>query len=180
MILQRLYKHTAGRKVVCLCLSALTGLLCSCGNNGCEETRESYLLVQLKSTHGLTLNSLTAWGLTDNGDSLAISQTGSPTEIELTLQPDSTYTQILLQCIASELGERSQYDSKLHIWYKGEPYFLDMECGCTMHYQIDSARIETLKRNTTIELGNDTLFHACTIKNKNITNEENINIILEY
>lgn len=43
------------------CIAALAGICLltpSCGNNGCEETRESYLYTQLTATSGMTLNTL--------------------------------------------------------------------------------------------------------------------------
>lgn len=141
----------------------------SCGNNGCEETRESVLLVQLKATRGLQLHTLTAWGLTASGDSVPmLGPISSPTEAEFTLQPDTTYTQILLHCVVNDTGEYETSDNALHLRYRHYPYFLDMECGCAIYFDIDSTWVT------------GSLFKQVKLKNAHITNEENVNIILEY
>ena len=147
----------------------LTTLLSSCGNNGCEETRESVLLVQLKPTRGLSLYSLSAWGITAEGDSIPmLSNVSSPTEAEFTLQPDTTFTQIQLHCIVNDTGEYETFDNTLNIRYRHYPYFLDMECGCAIFYDVDSVWVS------------GALFQQVKLKNAHITNEENVNIILEY
>lgn len=161
---------------------ALSPMLTSCGNNGCEETRESYLLVQFKSTSGLSLDQLSTYGIVQDDSIISIlSSESEPSEVEFTLRPDTNYTQFLLNCIASELTDTTQYISMLHLWYSRQPYFLDMECGCSMQYMIDSARIEAVSSSSTDLQGQTKkLFRDCTIKNYHIINEENVNIILEY
>jgi hypothetical protein len=121
MTLQRLSDHFRPFRLLAGIL-LLIPLLSSCGNNGCEETRESVLLVQLKPTRGLSLYSLSAWGITAEGDSIPmLSNVSSPTEAEFTLQPDTTFTQIQLHCIVNDTGEYETaiiYDGKLQQYAK--------------------------------------------------------------
>ena len=82
--------------------------------------------------------------------------------------PISTYTQILLHCVVNDTGEYETSDNALHLSYRHHPYFLDMECGCAIYFDIDSAWVT------------GSLFQQVKLKNAHITNEENVNIILEY
>ena len=165
MTLQKLSKHILAWA---LTLSA-AGVLSSCGNNGCEETRESYLCVQFKASAERNIRSLTAWGLTQKGDSLLMQLgTNQLTDVEFYLKPDATSTQILMHCVVAEYDETLQFDDTLSIYYTHYPYFLDIECGCSMFYQIDSVKVT------------HSLFKNCTLKNDKITNEENVNVLLQY
>ncbi|MBR0036713.1 MAG: hypothetical protein IJP70_03625 [Bacteroidales bacterium] len=167
----------------------------SCGNNGCEETRETYLYTELKATTGMSLTSLRAWGIgqqhqttyvTDTFqvvkpdttydsiavhpvmvDSLMLSES-SPTALEFILRPDTNFTRIRLQCIASDNGDEFQFDDTLSIWYEAVPYFLDMECGCSMYFSIRDAQVT------------QHLFKNIILRKSEITNEETVNLILQY
>ena len=162
MTLQRLSKPAA----IVVLANALM-LLPSCGNNGCEETRESYFSATLTATGRISLTKLYAWALTANGDSLMTSAS-SPTSLELMLRPDTTETRIRLQCTIDDSGDEYQYDDTLTIGYQPNPYFLDMECGCSMFYDITEVSVT------------DHLFKGITINNSEITNEETVNITLTY
>ena len=83
-------------------------------------------------------------------------------------KPDTTFTQIQLHCIVNDTGEYETFDNTLNIRYRHYPYFLDMECGCAIFYDVDSVWVS------------GSLFQQVKLKNAHITNEENVNIILEY
>ncbi|MBO7378567.1 MAG: hypothetical protein J6U31_02310 [Bacteroidales bacterium] len=142
-------------------------LAASCGNNGCEETRESYLYAQLKATTGVSLTKLYAWGLGFETDSLMLSES-SPSSLEFILRPDTTFTQIRMQCTVNDNGDLFQYDDTLSIRYEVFPYFIDMECGCSMFFTIQDVEVT---RN---------LFNNIILKQAEITNNEAVNIILQY
>ena len=165
--------HSKTMKRNC-CLSGIYALLAillltlsSCGNNGCEETRESYLYASLKATGRFSIKSLNAWALTEDGDSLKLS-VSSPNAIEFNLKPDTTFTAFRLQCIFDDLGDSYQIDDTLTVRYESYPYYLNMECGCSIFYIIDDIHVT------------DHLFKSLSIESKEITNNEKINIILKY
>ncbi len=180
------------------CIAALAGICLltpSCGNNGCEETRESYLYTQLTATSGMTLNTLYAWGIGQQGgtgyvydtievvtadttyDSIAVSTVvvdslmlseSSPTSLELILDPDTTYTEIRLEGWVDDNGDEYIYNDTLRIWYESYAYFLDMECGCSMYFTIHDAQIT------------QHLFKNIILKKTEVTNDETTNLILQY
>ncbi|MBQ0056338.1 MAG: hypothetical protein KBT20_01665 [Bacteroidales bacterium] len=145
----------------------MTFALSSCGNNGCEETRETFLYTVIRPTGGLSITSVNAWGLTQKSDSLMLTL-GSPKELEFILRPDSTATDIRLQMMVSDNGDMYQFDDTLHVTYHTNPYFIDMECGCSMFFTIDDVTVT------------NHLFKNVVLQNKEITNEERVNIVLEY
>lgn len=155
------------QKVLAFALLASSWLLASCGNNGCEETRESYLCVNLKATGRIELKALNVWALTDDGDSLKI-KVKTPTDLELNLKPDTTVTRFRLQCIFDDLGDDYQTNDTLIVRYTSFPYYLNMECGCSMFYAIEEVSIT------------DHLFKNLTLESNEISNEEKTNIILKY
>lgn len=92
----------------------------------------------------------------------------NPNSLEFILNPDSTVTDIRLQMNITLDGDHFQYDDTIHFVYDPHPYFLDMECGCSMYFTIeDVTHTNHFVRNI-------------TIKNNEITNEENLNIVIEY
>lgn len=146
---------------------AIMLMLTSCGNNGCEETRETYLLTQVKPTGRISIVSLNAWGLGHQTDSLMLS-VGRPTELEFILRPDTTETRIRIEMTVNDNGDMFKYDDTLTIAYDPVPYFLNMECGCSMFFTLQDVSVT------------NHLLRTVKIKNKEITNEEQINIVLEY
>ncbi len=171
-------------------------MLGSCGNNGCEETRETYLYTQLTATGRISLTSLYAWGIGQQSqvsyvydtvrvqrddasvydsivqrevrvDSLMLSAS-SPSSLEFILRPDTNFTQIRLQCTISDNGDAYQYDDTLSVWYEAYPYFIDMECGCSVFFDIRQ-----------VEVTNH-LFRDVILKQSTISNEESVNVILRY
>ena len=166
MILQRLSDKLTS--VLRLGFALALGLtLTSCGNNGCEKIRESYLEASFKATGRVSLSSVYAWALTAEGDSLMTTAT-SPTEMEFILKPDTSVTQIRLASTITEDDEQYQYNDTLTLVYEYYPYFLDMECGCSVFFEIKEATIT------------NAVFKSIEIKNKEITNDETVNLVLTY
>lgn len=151
-------------------------LLAACGNNGCEENRESYCMAELRSRSGATITQLSGWGIGQrrgiDHDSLPADQVmfeeTNPSSFELILNPDTTVTRIRLQMTATYYGETDQYCDTLTLRYTAAPHFIDMECGCTVYFTLQEATCTShLLRNVSI--------HQNTV-----TNEENVNLSLEY
>lgn len=167
-------------------------LLTACGSGGCEETRESFCICDLRSISGASLRSISVWGIgqfhaahpdstvTDtipddpflpeqvSRDSIMIDGETSPSNISLILNPDTTATRLRIRFTGTADNEAFQYEDTLTIRYEAYPYFLDMECGCSMYF--------TLKDVTSTGHFIQEVF----IKKNEITNEEAINVIIEY
>lgn len=148
-------------------LTSILLILSSCGNNGCEETRESYLYATLKATGRFNIRSINAWALTEDGDSLKLS-VSTPNALEFNLKPDTTFTAFRLQCIYDDLGDAYQIDDTLTVHYESYPYYLNMECGCSMFYVINDINVT------------NHMFKSLSVESNEITNNEKINIILKY
>lgn len=167
MTLPRLFKkiHPAALMLGSGLVLGLT--VVSCGNNGCEQNRESYLYADIKATSRFELKSINVWALTETGDSLKLS-TSSPTSIEFNLKPDTTFSRFRLQCIYMDLDDAIMIDDTLTVNYQSYPYYLDMECGCSIFYDIEAVDVTRH------------LFKSISLENKEISNDEKTNIILKY
>jgi hypothetical protein len=153
-------------------LSATTAsALTSCGSNGCEETRETYCTVQLKSTTQTTLQSVSVWAISDRfaeGDSLMISGESAPTELSLILNPDTTETRLRIQFNGRADNESVQLTDTLTLRYEPYAHFIDMECGCSVYFDLKEAE-------TTYNFIQDIYLRQTTI-----TNDPTVNILIEY
>lgn len=158
-----------GRLLLLLITSCL---LVACSNNGCEETREAYCTAELRGVTGASLTSLSIWGIgqggaTDKTDSLMYE--GAPSEhISLMLNPDTTATRLRLLFTGVVDRERVQIADTITLLYDVSPYFLNMECGCSVFF--------TLKELITTH----NFIYEAGITRKEITNEEAINFVLDY
>lgn len=161
MILQKLFKGYWLLAIICIC-----GLT-SCGNNGCEETRQSYLTLSLKATGRINLSKIAILAIGEKGDSLMYSAS-KPTDISLALRPDTTFTQFQVITLIEDNGDDEQYIDTVSISYSTTPHFIDMECGCSVFFDIKEALVTKH------------LFKSVNIKNKSITNDENVHLILSY
>lgn len=175
----------------CLLLLQLA-LLTACGAGGCEETRESFCVCDLRSISGASLRSISVWGIgqfhvahpdstvtdadPDNpqfpesagNDSIMIDGETSPSNISLILNPDTTATSLRILFTGTADNEAFQYEDTLTIRYEAYPYFLDMECGCSVYFTLHDVAAT----------GN--FIQEVYIKKNEITNEEAINIVIEY
>ncbi len=113
------------------------------------------------------MSSVNAWALTAEGDSL-MTTAKAPTEMEFILKPDTICTQIRLECTIDDSGDLEQCNDTLTLIYESYPYFLDMECGCSVFFDIQEA---TITHN---------VFKSIKLKNSHINNEEKVNIELAY
>ena len=151
-----------------LCLSLLSSVcLTSCGNNGCEQTRETFLYSTVKSTGRTSINSMNVWAIDLPADSLML-VAPKPTELEFILKPDTTDVRFRLEMLVNDNGDLFQYNDTLSVSYEATPYFLDMECGCSMFFTLHDVSVT------------NNVFKKILLKNKAITNELQINIALEY
>lgn len=157
-------------------LSLLT-LLTSCGGVGCEETRETYCIAELNPVSGTKIENVYVYGIGQGKgekDSLGIAADEemlyalNPETLDFILNPDTTVTTLRLQITASLENEKFQIDDTLFVAYEPRPYFLNMECGCSVFF--------TLKSISTTH----NLIQDVTIKRNEITNAQNINLSIEF
>lgn len=158
-------------------LPIIGGVFSSCGNNGCEQTRESFCLAEMTSLSGAKIDRLYVYGIGQGKGEIdsdgnitdgVMLNTTNPTSIEIILNPDSTITDIRLEMNITLDGDHFQYDDTIHFVYEPNPYFLDMECGCSMYFTLEDVTFT------------NHFLRNINIKNKEITNEENLNIVIEY
>lgn len=167
------------RKIIyIIILVVLTHLGISSCANGCEEIRESYCYVELLSTSGAKINQLYAYGigqghgevidtLGTKGDSVML-QASNPQSLEFILNPNDTKTDIRLQMNITLDGDKYQYDDTIHIAYDSYPHLIDMDCGCTVYF--DLKEVSHTKN----------FLREIRIIKSEITNEESLNIHIEY
>lgn len=162
--------------ISCLVFSIITSLFVVSCSNGCEQTRETFCLADLSSISGAKINQLYAYGIGQGGsvdtagvkiDNVMLFET-NPKSLEFILNPDTTVTDIRLQLNITLDGDSFQHNDTLHFVYDAHPFFLDMECGCSVYFDLKEV---TCTSN---------FIRNVSIKRKEITNEENINIIIEY
>lgn len=168
------------RKLLYILIAAaviFSAFISSC-SNGCEEIRESYCFAELVSTSGAKINNLYAYGigqgkgdpidtLGTKGDAEMLNAS-NPTSLEFKLNPDSTKTDIRLKMNITLDGDSFQYEDTIHFEYGSYPHLIDMDCGCTVYFDLKNVTYtKHFLREVTI------------IKNE-ITNEESLNIHIEY
>ena len=164
---------TIMKSLFALTISLLCALLfSSCAGNGCEENREAYCGAEFRGVSGATLSRMSVWGIgqglaSEKSDSLMYS--GAPsTHIEWMLNPDTTSTRLRILFTGVVDREQVQVVDTLTFSYKAEPYFLNMECGCSVFYQLEE-----------LSSTNHFIYDARIVR-REITNEENIHILIEY
>lgn len=155
-------------KQTTLFISLLLASLCllACSTNGCEETRETFCYAALQSTSKQTLSHVSVYV----GDSLA-QEVGKPSAFEFILQPDTTCTTIRLEMTVNEdgkAGEPRQVCDTMEIHYEAYPYFINMECGCSVFFTLNEVK------------ATHHFLQDITLLNKDISNEEDVNIRIEY
>ena len=147
-------------------------LFSSCAGNGCEENREAYCGAEFRGVSGATLSRMSVWGIGQglaSGKSDSLMYSGAPsTHIEWMLNPDTTSTRLRILFTGVVDREQVQVVDTLTFSYKAEPYFLNMECGCSVFYQLEE-----------LSSTNHFIYDARIVR-REITNEENIHILIEY
>lgn len=123
---------------------ALLGVI-SC-DNGCEQMRESFMHISFISTTSRTLRTLEidAHGRREGmvmSDSTTLQYTFKVNKfdnIELELNPNDSLVTFVLRCDYQDYGDKFQANDTVRIAYAANGRFLDMECGCTVDYEIQN------------------------------------------
>jgi len=179
MTLQRLSntvrRHfTNSRLTVILVLAASIALCFSGCDNGCEQIRETYLLVSFNATKGYRLRSIN--GICSSGShQYELKTITSFDDVEFELDPSDSIATLTLECTYEDYGDLFSAKETIVVTYKTQPTFLDLSCGCTMLYNITDAYIEEHQNPDDIKL-----FRHAIITNDEIRSESSTNINIEY
>lgn len=156
----------------------LTSSLTSC-SNGCEESRDSMCGITYTSVSGSSLKQVSIYSLRKSyildgkeqvfRDSTFRILNSSATIQELRLDPNDKHTAFAMNIVYQSYGDNYLQHDTIDIWYTPETHYLDMECGCTVYFNIDSIR------------STNNLITSATIRNNVVSNQDSqINIELEY
>lgn len=162
--------------IVLSVLALLSAVSCS---NGCEETRDSMCGLSFVSTSGNEMMQMSLYSLRKsyvlNGkeqvfpDSTFRILNSRAKMQELRLDPNDKHTRFAMYMIYQSFGDNYAISDTLDIWYTPETHYLDIECGCTVYFNIDSIR------------STHNLITTANVKNNVVSNSSSqINIELEY
>lgn len=121
--------------------------IASC-DNGCEQMRESFMHISFTSASSRSLRTLNidAHGRKEGmvmSDSTTLQYTLPVSKfdnIELELNPNDSLVTLVLRCEYQYYGDVSQCNDTVRIAYTVNGRFLDMDCGCTVDYNITDVR----------------------------------------
>ena len=117
-------------------------------DNGCEQMRESFMHISFTST---TSRSLCSLNIDAHGRKEGLAMSDSTTlqytlpaskfdNIELELNPNDSLVTLVLRCEYQDYGDKFLANDTVRIAYTVNGRFLDMECGCTVDYNINDVR----------------------------------------
>lgn len=124
---------------------ALTMLGIASCDNGCEQMRESFMHIKFTGTTSRSLRSLS---IDAHGRREGMAMSDSTTlryvidnittfdNIELELNPQDSLVTLVLRFQYQDYGDKFETNDTLRIAYTANGRFLDMECGCTVDYEI--------------------------------------------
>lgn len=117
-------------------------------DNGCEQMRESFMHISFTAT---TSRSLRSVNIDAHGRKEGMAMSDSTTlqytlpvskfdNIELELNPNDSIVTLVLRSEYQDYGDKFQANDTVRIAYTVNGRFLDMECGCTVDYNITDVR----------------------------------------
>lgn len=117
-------------------------------DNGCEQMRESFMHISFTAT---TSRSLRSVNIDAHGRKEGMAMSDSTTlqytlpvskfdNIELELNPNDSIVTLVLRSEYQDYGDKFQANDTIRIAYTVNGRFLDMECGCTVDYNITDVR----------------------------------------
>ena len=130
--------------LILLAAFALTLLGTMSCENGCEQMRESFMHITFTGSTSRSLRgvSIDAYGRKPKEATNELKlqySTAKVTKyenIELELNPNDSIVAFLLHFDYQDYGDNFQADDTVMIAYSVNGRFLDMECGCTVDYEI--------------------------------------------
>lgn len=117
-------------------------------DNGCEQMRESFMHISFTAT---TSRSLRSVNIDAHGRKEGMAMSDSTTlqytlpvskfdNIELELNPNDSIVTLVFRSEYQDYGDKFQANDTVRIAYTVNGRFLDMECGCTVDYNITDVR----------------------------------------
>lgn len=112
--------------------------------NGCEQMRESFMHITFTGSTSRSLKgvSIDAYGRKpqEPADEMQLQYSTTKftkySDIELELNPNDSIVAFLLHFDYQDYGDNFQANDTVLILYQPNGRFLDMECGCTVDYEI--------------------------------------------
>lgn len=163
----RPFKTTAAILASLAAVVALPSLLAGC-DNGCEQNRDNYLRVEFISTSGRQLRDLGIYYYKDDVLKGQTLQMKKFEDIEINLPPQDSLTRLLLECTYLDYGDTFISTDTVDITYQSTARFLDMNCGCTIDFDLDDV---TTTHN---------LLGKVNVKSREVRTDGGINITFEY
>lgn len=121
-------------------MMALCWGVASC-DNGCEQKRENFLHTSFVSSSGRTLRNMeirlasTPDDPTPD-DGYILTKITKFEDVELDLNPNDSVTYFIVSSTYTDFGDSFQLLDTVRIEYSTQSYFLDMNCGCTINYEL--------------------------------------------
>lgn len=162
--------------ILLIMAAAVCGWLTSC-DNGCEQMRESYMHITLIGTTSRALSGIEieahgrrdGWEISDSTTiQYIVPKLTKYEDIELELNPNDSLVTFVLHSDYTDYGDRFSADDTIRVLYTANGRFLDMECGCTVDYTIESI---THTHNLLVD---------ARITDKDIHTESGINLEFTY
>ena len=153
-------------------ISALVGaatlacVLASC-DNGCEQTREAFLHVGFTSTTGRNMRAMEVIVSTGE-EGYQLVGINKFDDVELDLCPSDSVCHLLISGTYTDFGDSFQVTDTVRVEYQVQPYYLDMACGCTVHYHLTSVSFT------------HHLFTSLRVLDPTILTDSGINLMFEY
>ena len=147
-------------------LTALAATVASC-DNGCEQTRENYIHVSFVSSSGRDLKKMEIIASTGE-EGYMLEGINKFDDVELHLCPSDSLTYLLITATYTDFGDSFQESDTVLVRYTAQPYYLDLNCGCTVNYEITSV------------LSTHHLFKNVDIVDPIVLTESGINLNFDY
>lgn len=179
MILQRLsnavsrHLNLSHLAVILVLAASVATCLTGC-DNGCEQTRESFLHLSFTPTKGYKLRRITAL-CTSGSHQYELKPISAFDDVKFELDPSDSIATLTLECTYEDYGDLFMTKGEVVVNYTSQPTFLDLSCGCTMVYRITNVQLEEHS-----DLDDKKFFLRAIISDDEIRPESGINIKIEY
>ena len=121
---------------ILMALAVVAGGVSSC-DNGCEQIRENFLHASFVSSSGRTMSKMEII-LSNGEDGYLLTGISKFDDVELDLNPNDSITYMLINGTYTEYGDSFSVTDTICIEYTTEPFYLDMNCGCTVTFELNS------------------------------------------
>lgn len=121
---------------ILIAVAMVAGGISSC-DNGCEQIRENFLHASFVSATGRVMTNMEII-LSNGEDGYLLTGIKQFDDVELDLNPNDSLTYLLVNGTYNDYGDSFSLTDTIYLAYKAEPYYLDMNCGCTVIFELQS------------------------------------------